>query len=770
MENTEDTIFSKTPRKKLENYFTFSLFALALLVVALLVTIFVGNKLNVIDTCQTKQCIHSAAAVLEAINSSVDPCDDFYEFACGNWKADYPATIEDEFYPLQNWMTELSIKQKAAILDQLRRGNSINDPSSVRAARRVFRACQDFGAINAFGLGSLWELLDKLGLPKNPLNKTGSEISWVRSLGKSMRYLGLDPIVGLSVTPDPKNSSSNLLTLFSPEDSADDGIFGGWNANRLMSRKMSSLTGVHQWDSSTSKIIGYMAEADGEKLNSTKSLLPLASSIRKVFIIINEAVKTDSYPKYIGSATPSLMTVADFQQLLDESTTTGSSKLQIMPLLEEILSDFQDLNINLDKVLLKIYRLRYFQSLSRLLERLEEKELELFIWWKVVSLLAVHTNEDLMVLKEKMMRQLSDGRFPTLPRETICYYNVAQLMKPSLGYFVLQEIDRTKIEQVKSMISKIAAAQISTISRQKWIDLKTKRDSFEKVKSTEFHVGFPKWMEHLSNFDLLYRSRGENRTGVKEGQIPIYEFQHLKNLETLVDFAVKKMIRKLENRRDRHHNDFDPTQVNIYYTADTNSITIPYSILKLPLYGWENDALSYGAIGAFIGHELNHGFDTIGRFYDKDGNFRDWWSKSAARQHDERASCFVEQYSKFHSPKYNSSLRFDGNLTIQENMADNGGLKVAFEAYRASARRRNIVSKLPGLQAYSNEQLFFLSFARAKCSKYTTQGLAAVLNDVHVPDFARVLVTLRNSAEFSKAWNCPRGSFMNPKEKCEFWS
>uniref|UniRef100_A0A0A9Z646 Neprilysin-2 n=1 Tax=Lygus hesperus TaxID=30085 RepID=A0A0A9Z646_LYGHE len=147
------------------------------------------------------------------------------------------------------------------------------------------------------------------------------------------------------------------------------------------------------------------------------------------------------------------------------------------------------------------------------------------------------------------------------------------------------------------------------------------------------------------------------------------------------------------------------------------------------------------------------------------------WTNQSLSQHDERVSCLVNQYSNFQVPhSYNPPVTVDGNLTVGENMADIGGLDIAFRAYKTYLNRRLPELKMPGLQEYSNEQLFFLAFARAKCTKYSKSGLKIVLEDVHSPDFVRVLATLRNSQDFSRAWSCPAGSFMNPKEKCLLWS
>ncbi|KAF6211610.1 hypothetical protein GE061_012123 [Apolygus lucorum] len=766
------SLFSNTPRKQLEQYFAASLIALGIFSMIFVISLYVANQSNSYNVCQTTECFRSSVTLLNAMNLSVDPCEDFYQFACGSWKADFPADVENDIYTLLSWTTEQSLKQKKVLIGELRKNNSFDDPAGVRAVRRVFKACQNMAAINAVGMTSLWALLDRLGLPRHPLNKTG-RLPWVRSLARVTRYLGLQPLVALTVTASEYDSTTNLVTLFSPDDSDDDGIFGGWSMDGAFAAEKSPIQKTsNKWETFVTKMVKYMIEADGVNVTDEIVVVQLARSIQKVFAIVNSAIQRDQYPKYLAAAIPQEMSVKQFQTSID-SYAFNVSKLQIEPFLEELFSDFPELNFDVNRDKLAVYRVKYYRELSSLLDRnqISDDELELFIWWKVIYLLAVHTNDDLMHLKKKMLRNLSEGKYPTLSRESECYYNVIQLMKPSLGYFVTNSRDLSKLDQVETIANNLRDSLESTIREQLWIDESTRRLIVNKSRATKFFIGVPNWMTNVTNFDELYRSRGENRPGVKEGQIPLYEYRHLENLVTLVDFTLKTVIKKLRKNNTEVENDFDPTMINAYYTVHDNSVTIPYGILNLPVLGWNNSALDYGSIGAILGHELTHGYDTAGRRYDEYGNLKTLWTDQSLSQQDERVSCLVNQYSNFQVPSYyNSPVTVNGNLTIRENMADIGGVDIAFRAYKTFKNRSPPEPKMPGLQDYSNEQLFFLAFARAKCTKYSKIGLETVLQDVHSPDFVRVLATLRNSPDFAKAWSCPPGSSMNPKEKCRLWS
>jgi len=175
-------------------------------------------------------------------------------------------------------------------------------------------------------------------------------------------------------------------------------------------------------------------------------------------------------------------------------------------------------------------------------------------------------------------------------------------------------------------------------------------------------------------------------------------------------------------------------------------------------------AVNYGGIGMVMGHEITHGFDDQGSQYDGYGNLRSWWPKPVVDAFKERAQCFVKQYSNFTVGRFH----VNGNLTLGENIADNGGIRLAIDAYRLYTSQNGNEPAL--LQELSNEQLLFLSFAQGWC-QLTTPEFAEELvqRDEHSPAFARVLGPLRNLDDFAKAYNCPLGSNMNPANKCLLW-
>lgn len=177
-----------------------------------------------------------------------------------------------------------------------------------------------------------------------------------------------------------------------------------------------------------------------------------------------------------------------------------------------------------------------------------------------------------------------------------------------------------------------------------------------------------------------------------------------------------------------------------------------------------------GAVGSNIGHEITHGFDNNGRHFDSKGHAKDWWTPNIAKEFENRAQCFVKQYSAFSSNGPNGAkIPVNGKLTLGENIADNGGLRLSWETWKSNFNSLNN-DALPGLTKFTPEQLFFISYATISCGSSTPEFDANMaIVDPHAPVHARINGVLQNTPEFAKAFNCPEKSPMNPSQKCVLW-
>jgi len=232
---------------------------------------------------------------------------------------------------------------------------------------------------------------------------------------------------------------------------------------------------------------------------------------------------------------------------------------------------------------------------------------------------------------------------------------------------------------------------------------------------------------------------------------------------------VKQNARYLIEENDIENFEWSPDEVNAYNYNSMNAFFIPAAFLQAPLYQNGIEALNYGITGSTIGHELSHNYDNTGRLYNELGNVAHWWSDKSYQEYTKRAGCFVDHYNGIRIVNNNKTFEVDGVQTLDENIADVVGLKEAYSAYQRYVSIRGQEPRLPGMEQYSQEQLFFLAYANQYCH-YDTKNLQLNNQNKHSPNVVRVLGVLSLLPEFANAWSCPLGTPMNPnKKKCKIW-
>ena len=277
------------------------------------------------------------------------------------------------------------------------------------------------------------------------------------------------------------------------------------------------------------------------------------------------------------------------------------------------------------------------------------------------------------------------------------------------------------------------------IKTLEWMDEPTKQAALKKLSAFTVKIGYPdKWRD----YSTLKIDRGP----------------FVLNAIRAENFEAKRELNKIGKPVDRTEWGMTPPTVNAYYNPKMNEIVFPAGILQPPFfYAKADDAINYGGIGAVIGHEMTHGFDDQGRQYDDVGNLRDWWSPDSAAKFKERSQAVVNQYSEYEPLP---GLHVNGELTQGENIADIGGVKLAYAALQ-KALDKNPAAREKKIDGFTPEQRFFLSFATIWKSKQRDEDLKLRLNtDPHSPARYRVNGPLSNLPEFQKAFDIPDGSPM----------
>jgi putative endopeptidase len=297
----------------------------------------------------------------------------------------------------------------------------------------------------------------------------------------------------------------------------------------------------------------------------------------------------------------------------------------------------------------------------------------------------------------------------------------------------------------EGMVRAISEAFRAELPRLPWMDEATRGVSREKLAAMAYLIGYPpKWRSY--EFE------------VKRGS-------YAQNLSAARAFELQFRLNKIGKPVDREQWEMTPPTVNAYYHPLKNQMVFPAGILQPPFYSVEAGiAVNLGGMGMVVGHELTHGFDDEGSQFDKDGNLRDWWAAGIRERFQQQTACVERQYAGYEALP---GVKLNGKLTLGENIADMGGVKLAFAAYRAL---RAPAPELLVADGFSEDQQFFLATGQVWCSKYRDEyARMAAQVDPHSPPRYRVNGSLANLPEFAEAFACKKGTPMNPERSCSVW-
>ncbi|GFN77023.1 membrane metallo-endopeptidase-like 1-like protein [Plakobranchus ocellatus] len=348
-----------------------------------------------------------------------------------------------------------------------------------------------------------------------------------------------------------------------------------------------------------------------------------------------------------------------------------------------------------------------------------------------------------------------------MKREQVRWKKCVEFVNKRVGMavgamFIRNNFKKESKDTASDMIHDIREAFNELLEENEWMDDQTRAFAKEKANSMDERIGYPEFITDPAQLDAHY-----------EG-LNFSPDQFFENILRLHAFDGHRMMAKLRKPIDQDMWDQEPVEVNAFYNPNTNDIVLPAGILQPFFYSASfPKSLNYGGIGVVIGHEITHGFDDKGRQYDKDGNIKQWWDNQTSQAFCSRAQCFIDQYSNFKLEQIDQYM--NGKMTQGENIADNGGLKQAYRAYRKWVQKNGEEQDLPGI-GLNHNQLFFLNYAQIWCGKMRDEeALRKIRISAHSLGPIRVFGPLSNSREFSEVYGCPLGSRMNPRHKCAVW-
>jgi putative endopeptidase len=392
----------------------------------------------------------------------------------------------------------------------------------------------------------------------------------------------------------------------------------------------------------------------------------------------------------------------------------------------------------------------FFKQVNTQLDSVPVADWKTYLRWKTINsyaptLTAAFVQEDFVFNGQYM-----SGQKEMEPRWKRCVKATDQSLGMALGQlYVDRTLGAAGKERTLKMVKAIESAMKQDINQLDWMSDTTKKQADVKLNTIVNNIGYPdQWRAYSS--------------------VTITADDYSGNVARAGAFEVKRQYNKIDKPTDRKDWSMTPPTVNAYYRPPMNDINFPAGILQPPFYGkLMDDAVNYGGIGVVIGHELTHGFDDQGRKYDAQGNFVDWWTPADGKEFEKRADCTANEYSSFVAVKDDKGeVKLNGKLTLGENTADNGGLKLAYMALT------EIIGNTPvkPIDGYTPQQRFFLAYGQIWCQNVTDQeARKRVLTDPHSPGQWRVNGAVQNSAAFQQAFGCKAGQPMVSANACRVW-
>lgn len=338
------------------------------------------------------------------------------------------------------------------------------------------------------------------------------------------------------------------------------------------------------------------------------------------------------------------------------------------------------------------------------------------------------------------------------PRSRRCLDEVSNGMGFALGHaFVDKTFLASAKKEAEQMVKNLQTEMRATIQHIDWMDETTRTAALKKLENQLVIVGYPdKWQDY--------------------SELKIVPSSMLKNRLAANTFNLKFHLGHLNKPADRREWVMAPMEVNAANTVSQNVIKFPAGILQAPNFSEaSSDESNYGAMGTIVGHEITHGYDDQGRSFDEIGAVRNWWSEKTDKEFQRRAQCIIDQYGEY---KVDKDTTVNGRLVAGEAIGDLGGMKLAFAAWKRQRSTNPIATSTTGegKPAFTPEQNFFLARGQAWCSKTSPAFEKFQTNsDPHPLDRFRVNGTVRNVPEFATAFACKAGATLAPRKRCEVW-
>jgi putative endopeptidase len=659
-------------------------------------------------------CVVAAAALAQqspgfdasALDRSADPCVNFYQYACGGWMKANPLPGDASRWGRFDALQERNRTVLKSVLE-----NAAANPGKRGSLEQkigdYYAACMDEAAIESKGLAALRPDLSRIAALSDKKKATDLVIHMFR--------IGAWPFFRFSSEQDAKDSTQVIAGI-------DQGGLSLPDRDYYLKTDEKSVDLRNKYQMHVEKIFELLGYSETDAQKSAAAVLAIETELAKGSL--DRVSRRDPDKVYHKLTTHELESLAPSFDWAAFFKGVGAPRIET-------------LNVSVPP---------FVRAFDAVLQLQPLADLKSYLTWTLV-------HENIVFLPETFQKEDFDFFDKTLrgskemrARWKRCVDLTDQQLPDALGRrFIDQTLGDAGKQRTQQMVQEIEKALAADIQSIDWMTPKTKEQALVKLHAITNKIGNKqKWLDYTS--------------------VRIAPGDAYGNSARASEFEMARQLAKIGKPVDKEDWDMSQPTVNAYYDPQLNDINFPAGILQPPF--WDNkmdDAVNYGAIGAVIGHELTHGFDDEGRQFDAEGNLRDWWTEADTKAFNERAACLVNEYSAF-SPVPGANL--NGKLTLGENTADNGGVRLAYMALMDSLKGKQ-PQTIDGL---TEDQRFFLGWGQIWCQNITDESARLrVQTDPHSPGEFRVNGVLSNMPEFQKAFACGMNQPMVRRPACRVW-
>jgi putative endopeptidase len=639
-----------------------------------------------------------------SMDRSVDPCVDFFKYSCGGWIKNNPIPPDQSSWDTYSKMQD----QNRSRLREILEAAAMPDPNRNSVTQKIgdyYSSCTDEKAIEAKGTEPLRPALERIAKIESKPEIAGVAAAMI---------------------------DDNILFRFDSNQDFKD-------ATQVIAYADQGGLGLPDRD--------YYVKDDAKSVELRKAYV---AHVQKMFELLGDqpdvsAAEAQTVMRIETALAKGSMTRVDRREPknLDHKMTSGE--------LQKISPEFQ-WQVYFTKVglpalpSLNVSSPGFFRAMNEELEKENLADWKTYLRWHLVHadapfLSGAFLNEN-FAFYGKTLR----GQQELQPRWKRCTEYVDDDLGEALGQVYVQKyFSPDAKQQALKMVKEIEAAMEQDINSLPWMSAATKQQALVKLHAMANKIGYPdKWRDY-SKLEII---RGDE----------------LGNVERARRFEFNRQLAKIGKPLDRGEWGMTPPTVNAYYDPQMNDINFPAGVLQPPAFDPASDAApNYGDTGGTIGHELTHGFDDEGRQFDAQGNLRDWWTADDGKEFVKRANCISDQYSTY---PIIDDIKINGKLTLGEDVADLGGLILAYVAWKEDTKGQN----LQPLDDFTPEQRFFVGYGQSWCgeTRDETKRLRATV-DPHSPEKYRTNGVVSNMPEFQEAFHCKAGSPMVNQNRCRVW-